>query len=212
MHMAEAEKRRKGASVMESNQPLQNKTKAVRRQKIFRNIIMILLCLISLIPFYLMFVNATRTSTQVQSGISLLFGSNLKNNIANFDKSQQGLGVTVLQSMFNSFKVAVPFTVLSVYFSSMTAYGIHNYSFKGRKAAWAFIMGVMMVPTQVFAIGFYQFMMKLNLLDTYWPLIIPGRAALSRATVHRHLRAGSPDRRVKRRLREYALNTLRRRQ
>lgn len=80
--------------------------------------------------------------------------SNLKNNIANFDKSQQGLGVTVLQSMFNSFKVAVPFTVLSVYFSSMTAYGIHNYSFKGRKAAWAFIMGVMMVPTQVFAIGF----------------------------------------------------------
>ena len=35
-------------------------------------------------------------------------------------------------------------------------------------------MGVMMVPTQVFAIGFYQFMMKLNLLDTYWPLIIPG--------------------------------------
>ncbi|MDY3872824.1 MAG: carbohydrate ABC transporter permease [Roseburia lenta] len=76
--------------------------------------------------------------------------------------------------MFNSFKVAVPFTVLSVYFSSMTAYGIHNYSFKGRKAAWAFIMGVMMVPTQVFAIGFYQFMMKLNLLDTYWPLIIPG--------------------------------------
>lgn len=130
--------------------------------------------IISLIPFYLMFVNATRTSTQVQSGISLLFGSNLKNNIANFDKSQQGLGVTVLQSMFNSFKVAVPFTVLSVYFSSMTAYGIHNYSFKGRKAAWAFIMGVMMVPTQVFAIGFYQFMMKLNLLDTYWPLIIPG--------------------------------------
>ena len=43
---------------MESNQPLQNKTKAVRRQKIFRNIIMILLCLISLIPFYLMFVNS----------------------------------------------------------------------------------------------------------------------------------------------------------
>ncbi len=35
-------------------------------------------------------------------------------------------------------------------------------------------MAVMMVPTQVFAIGFYQFMMKLHLLDTYWPLIIQG--------------------------------------
>lgn len=159
---------------MGNSEVLANKTKAVRRQKIIRNIVMILLSFISLIPFYLMFVNATRTSVQVQSGVSLIFGSNLKANIANFNESQRGLGITILESMLNSFKVSIPFTVLSVYFSSMTAYGVHNYSFKGRKAAWAFIMGVMMVPTQVFAIGFYQFMMKLNLLDTYWPLIIPG--------------------------------------
>ena len=153
---------------------LANKAKAVKKQKRIRNIVMIILCIISLIPFYLMFVNATRTSNQVQAGLSLLFGSNLKNNIANFNQAQNGLGITVFKSMFNSFKVAVPFTLLSVYFSSATAYGIHNYEFKGKKAAWAFIMAVMMVPTQVFAIGFYQFMMKINLLDTYWPLIIPG--------------------------------------
>ena len=152
---------------------LANKAKAVKRQKCIRNIVMIVLCVISLIPFYLMFVNATRTSNQVQGGLSLLFGTNLKNNIANFNQAQNGLGITVFKSMFNSFKVAVPFTLLSVYFSSATAYGIHNYEFKGKKAAWAFIMAVMMVPTQVFAIGFYQFMMKINLLDTYWPLIIP---------------------------------------
>lgn len=150
------------------------RTKALRHAKIIRNIVMIFLSVLSLIPFYLMFVNATRTSNQVQSGISLLFGTNLMENIKNFNKAQNGLGITVIESMLNSFKVAIPFTVLSVYFSSATAYGIHNYDFKGRKFAWAFIMGVMMVPTQVFAIGFYQFMMKLNLLDTYWPLIIPG--------------------------------------
>ena len=146
----------------------------LRRQKIARNIVMIVLSLISLIPFYLMFVNATRTSNQVQAGISLLFGDNLLNNIHNFEQAQEGLGITVFQSMVNSFKVAVPYTALSVYFSSLTAYGIHAYRFRGRKLAWGFIMGVMMVPTQVFAIGFYQFMITLNLIDTYWPLIIPG--------------------------------------
>ncbi len=146
----------------------------LRRQKIARNIVMIVLSLISLIPFYLMLVNATRTSNQVQAGISLLFGDNLLNNIHNFEQAQEGLGITVFQSMVNSFKVAVPYTALSVYFSSLTAYGIHAYRFRGRKLAWGFIMGVMMVPTQVFAIGFYQFMITLNLIDTYWPLIIPG--------------------------------------
>lgn len=159
---------------MAKENALGNKKKAVRTSQIIRNIVMILLAIISLVPFYLMFVNATRTSDQVQGGISLMFGTNLFNNIANFNKAQNGLGITVLKSMLNSFKVAVPFTILSVYFSTATAYGIHNYEFKGKKFAWAFIMAVMMVPTQVFAIGFYQFMMKLHLLDTYWPLIIPG--------------------------------------
>lgn len=149
-------------------------TKEIRSTKLRRNIVMILLAVISLIPFYLMFVNATRTSQQVQAGVSLFFGSNLLENLRNFRASQNGLGITVWQSMINSFKVSIPFTVLSVYFSALTAYGIHVYSFKLKKVAWGFILGVMMVPTQVFAIGFYQFMIKINLIDTYWPLIIPG--------------------------------------
>ena len=55
-------------------------------------------------------------------------------------------------------------------------YGIHAYDFKLKKAAWGFILAVMMVPTQVFAIGYYKFMIQLKLIDTYWPLIIPAIA------------------------------------
>ncbi len=153
---------------------VKTKTEAVRSARILRMIVMILLAVICVAPFYLMFVNATRTSDQVQSGISFWFGSNLMQNIKNFQKAQNGLGITIFKSMINSFKVSLPYTLLSVYFSAATAYGIHNYEFKGKKFAWAFIMAVMMVPTQVYSIGYYQFMLKLNLLDTYWPLIIPG--------------------------------------
>lgn len=153
---------------------VKTKTEAVRSARILRMIVMILLAVVCVAPFYLMFVNATRTSDQVQSGISFWFGSNLMQNIKNFQKAQNGLGITIFKSMINSFKVSLPYTLLSVYFSAATAYGIHNYEFKGKKFAWAFIMAVMMVPTQVYSIGYYQFMLKLNLLDTYWPLIIPG--------------------------------------
>jgi multiple sugar transport system permease protein len=40
-------------------------------------------------------------------------------------------------------------------------------------------MAVMIVPNTISIIGFYRFMMKLNLLDTYIPLIIPAIAAPS---------------------------------
>ena len=146
---------------------------AIRRAKIIRTIVMVVLCLISLLPFYLMFVNGTRTSNEVKSGISFWFGSNLLENLHNFDLKQRGLGVTALGSMVNSLLVTVPATALSVYFSALTAYGIYAYDFKLRKAAWGFILAVMMVPTQVFAIGYYKFMIQLRLIDTYWPLIIP---------------------------------------
>lgn len=144
------------------------------RSKRIRSVVFIILCLISLLPFYLMFVNATRSSNEVKSGISFVFGDYLSRNIATFNQKQQGLGVTAYKSMLNSLLVSLPYTALSVYFSALTAYGIHAYEFKAKKFAWAFILGVMMVPTQVYAVGYYKFMIKLGLIDTFWPLILPG--------------------------------------
>lgn len=144
------------------------------RSKRIRSAVFIILCLISLLPFYLMFVNATRSSNEVKSGISFVFGDYLSRNIATFNQKQQGLGVTAYKSMLNSLLVSLPYTALSVYFSALTAYGIHAYEFKAKKLAWAFILGVMMVPTQVYAVGYYKFMIKLGLIDTFWPLILPG--------------------------------------
>lgn len=146
----------------------------LERSKRIRSVVFVILCLISLLPFYLMFVNATRSSNEVKSGISFVFGDYLSRNIATFNQKQQGLGVTAYKSMLNSLIVSLPYTAFSVYFSALTAYGIHAYEFKAKKLAWAFILGVMMVPTQVYAVGYYKFMIKLGLIDTFWPLILPG--------------------------------------
>jgi multiple sugar transport system permease protein len=59
----------------------------------------------------------------------------------------------------------------------MTAYGIYMYNFKGRKIAYNFIMIVMMVPTQVSALGFIKMIIDAGLLDTFYPLIIPAMAS-----------------------------------
>ena len=145
----------------------------LRRQRRLRAAVMIFLCILSLLPFYLMFINATRTSNDVKSSISFLFGSHLMENIATFTQKQKGVGITAWGSMGNSLLIAVPYTALSVYFSALTAYGLYAYNFKAKKFAWGFILAVMMVPTQVFAVGFYKFMLHLGLIDTFLPLILP---------------------------------------
>lgn len=147
--------------------------KALTVTKTLRTVVLVFLSILSLIPFYLMFVNATHTSNEVKAGISLWFGSALEQNLATFQQKQQGVGITAWQSMINSLIIAVPSTILSVYFSALTAYGFHTYRFRLRKFAWGFILAVMMVPTQVYAVGFYKFMVQLGLIDSYLPLIIP---------------------------------------
>ncbi|MDR2393198.1 MAG: carbohydrate ABC transporter permease [Treponema sp.] len=137
------------------------------------SILMVFFVLLSIVPIYLLLVNATRSTEQINQGISLLPGTNMLYNW----KVLTGRGFQIWQGFFNSAFIAVCSTALCVYFSSMTAYGVHVYRFKGRSALWAIILVIMMLPASLSFIGFYQFMSRLRLLDNYIPLIIPSIAA-----------------------------------
>lgn len=146
--------------------------------QIFRNAICIFLCFLSLIPFWIMIVNATRTSVDIQSSFSLVPSHYF---MENWEKLlyQCNANVPLWKYMINSCIIAFGSTILTVYFSTMTAYGITVYKFKGCQFAWAFIMAIMMIPVQVSSIGFFRFVFGLGLGNNYIPLIIPAIAAPS---------------------------------
>ncbi len=145
-------------------------------------IIMILLAIISLLPIYVLIVNATRTSVDItQNGVSLLPNLKLFENI-NTLNAWTAEGKVVYNAglgYLNSGIIAFSTTILTVLFSGMTAYGLVVYDFRLKNAAYTFILAVMMIPVQVTSVGFYQFMNKLGLTDNYLPLIIPAIAAPS---------------------------------
>ena len=144
--------------------------------KIFRNFVCIFLCILSIIPFWIMIVNATRSSVDIQSHFSLIPSTFL---FENYEKLlyQANENVPLYRYMINSFIVAGFSTVITVYFSSLTAYGVTVYKFKGSNAVWAFIMAIMMIPTQVSSIGFYKMVYGWGMSNNYIPLIIPTIAA-----------------------------------
>ena len=146
--------------------------------KLVRYIVCILLCFISIFPFYVLIINSTLPSSKIVTGIKILPGSNFVTNLKNLLASgAKTSGVNVFQAMFHSLLITVPATALQIYFGSLTAYAVQAYRFKGRNFMWGFIYGIMMIPTQVSVVGFMKVCNLTHLYGTYWPLIIPAIAA-----------------------------------
>ncbi len=160
-----------------SGKGLKSYSAALRHRRLLRGLVCLFFCVLSLGPFLLLVINSTRSSDAIKAGVTLIPSSHFLENWKNLLLKQNGMQITLQKAALNSLIITVPGTFCAVYFSSMTAYGIHVYNFKLKKFAWAFIMAVMMVPNQITIIGFYRFMLDLKLIDTYIPLIIPTVAA-----------------------------------
>ncbi|MDD3338688.1 MAG: carbohydrate ABC transporter permease [Lachnospiraceae bacterium] len=145
-------------------------------KKTVLHVCMILLSLLCLFPFLLMIVNATRTGNEIMTGFSLIPGQALQDNwetVSGYFNLFRGLG--------NSLLIAVCSTALTAYFSSLTAFALAVYKFKGRNVIFTGIIIFMMIPAQLGLLGFYDLVNALGLVDNYIPLIIP--AIASPATV-----------------------------
>jgi len=157
---------------------MDQEVKGVNVHKILRYIVCILLCIISIFPFWVMIVNSTLKSSDIVDGIKMIPGGEFINNFkALLDAGAKTSGVNVLQAMLNSLIVTVPATALQIYFGSLTAYAVTAYNFKGKKVVWGFIYAIMMIPTQVSIVGFVKICNITHINGTFLPLIIPAIAA-----------------------------------
>jgi multiple sugar transport system permease protein len=145
---------------------------------IFKTIIYIIctiLAILSLWPFICMLVNSTRSTTSIQANaVSLIPGKYLKQNINILKKLETFQAWT---GMKNSFIISSCVTVLSVYFSCLTAYSIYAYAWKLKRAFFGLIMGIMMLPGTVTMIGFYRTCYSLGLTDNKLMIILPAIAS-----------------------------------
>ena len=136
--------------------------------------VLIFLTILCLFFFYLMVINATRSNAQLATGFTLLPKENFFVNLKN---AWNDASINIPRGMLNSLIIAVSSAAITTYFSALTAYGVHVYNFRGKQYVFTFIMAVMMIPSQVSALGFLQLMNKWNLTNSYVPLIVPSIAA-----------------------------------
>lgn len=152
---------------------MENQKSGVAR-RIFAYIVLALLSFLCLFFFYILIVNATRSHGDLQKGFSALPGTHFLDNL---NAVANDGTFPMFRGIFNSLLVSASSAAICIYFSALTAYGLYVYDFKLKKPAFTFIMAILVMPTQVTAMGFLRLITKIGLNDTLWPLIIPSIAS-----------------------------------
>jgi len=136
-------------------------------------VLLFILLVVTIIPIWLLLVNASRSTVEIQQGISLFPSTHLIENY----RLIVSKGLDMPRGFGNSLYVSLATTVLSVYFGMLTAYGVVVYDFPGKQLFNNFIVVLVMIPMQLSIIGFYQYMSRFGLTDTFASLILPSIAA-----------------------------------
>jgi ABC-type glycerol-3-phosphate transport system permease component len=141
-------------------------------KKIALYTILILLAVTMALPFYMMFIYSTLSTTQIYSYPPVVwFGQNVMNNLTSMNKI-----VNFMQSFLNSLFVTVSSVVLVLLFCSMGGYAFAMHNFKYKKQLFAILLFTMMVPWTAGVIPWFWMMSKFGWINSFNALIIPGAA------------------------------------
>lgn len=94
--------------------------------------------------------------------------------IDNYFKVLEGIAGTPLWRFFaNSLFIAVMAVIGTLFSSALAAYAFARVQFRGVGILFAAMIGTLLLPFHVVIIPQYIMFQKLELVDTYWPLILP---------------------------------------
>lgn len=131
-----------------------------------------LVVILSLFPFYMMFVSSTLTTGEILSfPPTLTPGSNLVENYNNLVEK-----IDINRVVLNSLAIAFTYTVLSLLTASMAGYALAKFEFKYKKLMFGIIILTLMIPQQVLMVPLFRMMTAIGWQNTYKAVIVPSLA------------------------------------
>jgi cellobiose transport system permease protein len=138
--------------------------------KLFLYVILVIATLLSIFPFYWMFVMATNPNEVINRiPPAILPGDALVTNFTNVLNTIDFFG-----AMWNSFIVSAVTTIGVLFLCSLAGFAFAKLKFKGKNFLFIFILVTMMIPPQLGLIPQYIIISKLNWLNDLKAIIVPG--------------------------------------
>lgn len=143
------------------------------RGRVPLNIVLGLMMIYFLVPFWWLIVNSSKSSAGLFGGGSALWFADDINYIQNLiDLFTYGGGIYgrwLANSALYAILGGVGATVLAV----LAGYGFAKYSFAGRRVSFAILLGAVMVPTTALVIPTFVLFAQVGWTNTIWAVIFP---------------------------------------
>ncbi|MGD7009588.1 carbohydrate ABC transporter permease [Metabacillus sp. 84] len=138
-------------------------------QKIGMYVLLGVFLIISIFPFYWMFIGSTNESGKMFTNPpTFLPGTKFAENLQNLNST-----IDVTRVLFNSLFVSLIYVVSALIVCSLAAYALAKFEFKGRNLIFTAFLLSMMIPYQATLIPLFQMMSSAGLLNTYFAVIAP---------------------------------------
>ena len=153
-----------------------------KNKNVFPVICLILLlfyALAILIPFYIMFITALKTTKESmnpqftwwpQQGFSL---EGFRRVLVDDMAGGGGKGSTILRGFGNTMLIIIPRVAVWVFVSALAAFAYAKMRFKSKKVLYGILLSTMFVPGTVLMIPSFIMWDSLYFTDTFVPLILP---------------------------------------
>lgn len=150
---------------------LGGKKRAAKHQRLsmINYILLALMAFLSIFPFYWMFVVASNGSDEISKiPPTLLPGPRFMKVVHDVYSV-----VPFNQALLNTAFVGIVVAVAQVFFSALAGFAFAKLHFKGRKFMVLFVIGTMMLPSQLGIIPLFMLISKAGWYDSLAALIIP---------------------------------------
>ncbi len=127
----------------------------------------LLFTLAALLPFYVMFIMGTYKTEELFSGFKFLPGNYLMENF----KTMSSQNYLLIYK--NSIVISVISCVAGLTTSALAGYGLAKFQFKGREFFYKVVIATIMLPYQIYLVGYLMEMKWMHLNTTLAPMFIP---------------------------------------
>jgi multiple sugar transport system permease protein len=140
--------------------------------EVVRSVVLIVLAIVFLFPFYLIARNALMTQPEITSFTWSWWPSEAQwNNVeVLFNDASAPMG----NGMRNSIIIALITLVFQTLFASMAGYALARIPAVGRSAVFFVILSTLMVPSAVTFVPSYVVVANLGMVNTIWGVVVPG--------------------------------------
>lgn len=136
-------------------------------KKLWKIAAILLICLLCLIPFYVLLVLALNSPQRIfYEGNIFIPDFYWRNFIDAWEKSRIG------RAMMNSAIITGGTLVLTIITGGMAGYAIARYRTRFNKFAYGLLISCMMIPGIINTVPLYTLMRKINAINTLWGMIL----------------------------------------